>query len=302
MTNTDYRTTLETKHHNGRLLSPLTVKSHIQTIEILKAWYQATYNESLDCALLTNYDLLAFRAWSINVQRVAAATWNVRRAGLMALCSWIGDSSLMDDVRALDPKEVTIRWMDDAEYGRLMRKLERLPKEAVTALEYQRSLRDRAMISLMLFAGLRVSEVVALTVSDVEINERSGKVLVLHGKGDKRSELPLMNPVARKWIAEWISAAGLSGNVDLFGVTARTAQRSVTDIGAQAGVAGLSAHDLRHTYLKRTVDGKNSRDGQRVSLEVVKKLARHSRIETTLRYVEPSWAEMQDAVGGMEAK
>jgi len=295
----EFQTVLQIKQHNGRVISPLTVKSHIQTVGILSAWYKATYNEDLDMRLLTNYDLLAFRAWSINVQRVAAATWNVRRAGLMALCAWIGELSLMDGVRALDPKEISIRWIDDAEYGRLMRKLERLPKEAVTALEYQRALRDRAMLSLMLFAGLRVSEVCALTVADVDINERSGKVLILHGKGDKRAEMPLMNPVARKWIAGWIEAAGLGMGDSLFGVTVRTAQRAVTEIGAQAGIAGLSAHDLRHTYLKRTVDGKNSKDGQPVPLQIVKKLARHSRIETTLRYVEPSWAELENAVGGM---
>lgn len=296
---TEFRTTLKAKTNNGRVLSPLTISAHAQTLRMLEAWYLATYNEQLNPQLLTNYDLLAFRHWSLDVQRCAAATWNVRRAGLVAICAWIGDAALMGGVRAVDPKEISIRWLDDAEYGRLMRKLERLPKEAVTALEGQRALRDRAMMALMLFSGLRVSEVVALTVNDVECNERSGKVTILHGKGDKRAEVPLMMSIARKWVAEWVQAAGLAGVDALFGVTVRTAQRAVTQVGAEAGIAGLSAHDLRHTYLKRTVDGKNSKDGQPVPLQIVKKLARHSRIETTLRYVEPSWAEMENAVGGM---
>ena len=48
--------------------------------------------------------------------------------------------------------------------------------------------RDLAMIVLMLFCGLRVSEVAALNISDIRFRE---KLLVVHGKGDKVRELPL---------------------------------------------------------------------------------------------------------------
>ena len=297
--NTDFLTWLKAKTNNGKHLSMLTIASYMQTVRSLGAWYQSTYKETLNPKLLTNYDLMAFRHWSLDVVRVQSATWNARRAGLAVFCEWIGESALMAGVYSANPKEVSIRWLDDAEYGRLMRKMERLPKETVTTLEFQRAMRDRALISLMLFAGLRVSEVCALTVEDVEMGERSGKVTVLHGKGNKRADVPLMMSIARKWVSEWIECAGLVGSDSLFCVTVRTAQRSVTEAGAAAGIPGLSAHDLRHTYLKRTVDGKNSKDGQPVPLQIVKKLARHSRLETTLRYVEPSWAEMEAAVGGV---
>lgn len=280
-------------------VSALTAKTYLGVERTLSAWYASEYQTDFQPGWLTNYDLRAFRHWSLDVARVSASTWNTRRAALVAYCAMLGDPSLMDGVDACNPSEPQIRWLDDQEYGRLMRQLERLPKMAVTAGECERATRDRAMLGLMLFAGLRVSEVTALTVADVEIGERSGRVLVRHGKGDKRAEVPFMSVVARKWVTEWINAAGLGGNDPLFGVTSRTAQRAVTEIGAGAQIAGLSAHDLRHTYLKRTIQGKNSRDGQPVPLEIVKKLARHSRLETTLRYVEPSWDEMESAVGGV---
>jgi integrase/recombinase XerC len=50
------------------------------------------------------------------------------------------------------------------------------------------AMRDKAMISLMLFCGLRVAEVAGLNVSDIRFREGSLRV---RGKGDKVRELPL---------------------------------------------------------------------------------------------------------------
>ncbi len=43
--------------------------------------------------------------------------------------------------------------------------------------------RDEALLNLLLYTGLRISEASALRLADVEIRERSGKVIVRAGKG-----------------------------------------------------------------------------------------------------------------------
>jgi integrase len=293
----NFQTQLQERIHNGRMLSPLTVTSHTQTMRILEAWYQATYQETMKPELLTNYDFLEFRRYSLNVQRVAAATWNVRRAGLAAIAEWIGDASLMNGVGIQQAEETAIRWLDDAEFGRLMRRLERRIKEAVTVLEAERCVRERAMALVMLLAGLRVSEVCALQLADIEINERTGKVIIRQGKGQKSRTVPL-GLEARKAITAWLDIRG-DGAGMIFDITPRTIQRVVTQIGAEAQISGLSCHDLRHTFAKRTLDGKNSLDGKPVAITVVQKLLGHSRLDTTMRYVQPDWGEMENAVGGM---
>lgn len=291
----DFTTWLKSRTHNGRKLASLTIASHVQTYRTLGAWYESAYGEDLNPSMLTNFDVLAFRNWSINIQRVAAATWNVRRAGLAALAEWLGDASLLDGVAIQESGETAIRWLDDAEYGKLVRTLERLPKQAVTSLEHQRALRDRAMSSLMLFAGLRVSEVTSLCRADVEIGERSGSVTVRNGKGRKARKVPL-GMAARRALAPWLE---ICADEIIFTVTNRTVQRAVSDIGADAGIPGLTCHDLRHTCAKRTLDGKNATDGAPVQIGVVKNLLGHARLETTLRYTTPSWNDMEAAVGGM---
>lgn len=294
----ELETALQTKTSHGRQLSPLTISSHMQTYSILVAWYQATYQEELKPELLTNYDFLEFRRWSLQVQRVAAATWNVRRAGLAAIAEWVGDAGLMAGVGIQQAEETAIRWLDDAEYGRLMRRLERRIKEAVTLLEAQRCVRERAMALVMLLAGLRVSEVCDLQMADIEVGERSGKLVIRQGKGQKSRTVPL-GLEARKAMAAWLQIRGDASGL-VFDITPRTIQRVITQIGAEAQISGLSCHDLRHTFAKRTLDGKNSLDGKPVAITVVQKLLGHSRLDTTMRYVQPGWDELENAIGGMK--
>lgn len=70
---------------------------------------------------------------------------------------------------------------------------ERLPQTAPQALsrEEQRLLlraaeraepRDRALVLVLLFAGLRISEAVALDLDDVRVSSRKGTVIVRSGK------------------------------------------------------------------------------------------------------------------------
>ena len=291
----EYTLFLKSRVDHGRKLAALSIASHQQTARTLANWYASQYKEPLTPSLLTNYDLLAFRQWSINIQRVAASTWNVRRAGLALLAEWLGDAHLMDGVALQEMQEPAIRWLDDTEYGRLVRALERLPKQAVTALEHQRAIRDRAAISLMLFAGLRVSEVAGLRRCDIEIFDRSGHVTVHNGKGGKDGKVPL-SLAARRALSAWLD---IHTGEPVFDITTRTIQRTVTQIGAQTGITSLSCHDLRHTFAKRTLDGKNSTDGRPVSIGIVQKMLRHKRIDTTQRYTTPSWDDMTEAVGGM---
>lgn len=276
---------------NGRRLAPNSISSHIQTWRIFQAWYTAAYNESCDPGLLTNYDMLQFRHWSIDIMRVKAATWNLRRAGLVLVCEWQGHPELMEGIELQASTDTEIKWLDDTQFGRVARQLERLPKAALTPTNYREAVRNRAALGLMLFAGLRVSEVANLRKSDIVINERSGYVIIHNGKGGKDGKV-VLSLTARKAISEWLDMAGER----LFPITTHQLGVICGQVCQAAGVPGVTCHQLRHTCLKRTLDGKNSKGGNPVPISVVQQIARHARIDTTLRYVQPSWADMETAL------
>ncbi len=160
--------------------------------------------------------------------------------------------------------------------------------------------RDRALVVLMLFAGLRIGETVALAADDVSISTRKGRVVIRSGKGDAYREVAL-NALVRAVLSEWLEQRqGLAaeGEAALFvsvkgtRLSPRAADSAVRRLGADAGLA-MSAHVLRHTCLTNLV-----RQGE--DLVMVAEIAGHVRIETTRRYSMPSKADRQAAMERLE--
>jgi integrase/recombinase XerD len=146
-------------------------------------------------------------------------------------------------------------------------------------------LRDKAMLETLYASGLRVSELVALRLS--QVSHDMGVVRVI-GKGSKERLVPL-GEEALVWIKRYIKEArgGLLGGKtsdDLF-VTARggamTRQMFWHLLRRYAGRAGLrkqmSPHTLRHAFATHLLN-------HGADLRVVQLLLGHSDISTTQIY------------------
>ena len=160
--------------------------------------------------------------------------------------------------------------------------------------------RDRAIVTLLLYTGLRLHELVALDVEDVAVSARKGLVVVRSGKGDVYREVPLNRP-CREVLGPLLTvrrAAAEGGDRALFvgphgaRLTARSIDRAVRSVAARAGL-DLSAHVLRHTCVTNLVRAGND-------LVLVAELAGHRRLETTRRYGLPSAADRQSAMEALE--
>ncbi len=146
-------------------------------------------------------------------------------------------------------------------------------------------LRDRAMLELMYASGLRVSELVALKVIDMSLNDGVLRVL---GKGNKERLVPFGGE-ARRWIERYLEESRpviLDGQQtpDLF-VTARGAGMTRVMfwviVKKQAAAAGihvpLSPHTLRHAFATHLLN-------HGVDLRAVQLLLGHADISTTTIY------------------
>lgn len=172
-----------------------------------------------------------------------------------------------------------------------------LDREAVRALLAAVSthgpLRDRVLISVMLHTGLRVSEVCGLRPDDLELRDHTGRLRVRRGKGGKYREVPL-NSAVRRVLQEYL--ASHPGGPWLFfsrqrtRLSVRSAERIVSRYARLAGLEGVTAHALRHTFCKMLVDAGES-------LDRVATLAGHANLTTTARYTRPSMTDLERAVG-----
>ena len=146
--------------------------------------------------------------------------------------------------------------------------------------------RDRALLALLLFQALRVSEAIGASVED--LGDDSGyPVLRVNGKGGKVVRVPLA-PTTVVALRTWLSVAELEdgailrsvkkgGRVD--GALSRSgAFRRIRFLAKRAGIEKkISPHSLRHTAITLALDGG-------VSLRHVQDFARHADPRTTRRY------------------
>jgi integrase/recombinase XerC len=184
--------------------------------------------------------------------------------------------------------------------------MQRSPVRVISALELERlfavaegdgwmNKRDTAILALMAKAGLRVGEVVALELGDIELGARSGWVTVRMGKGNKTRRVPLSSGVCRA-LRAYLAVRPASGASVLFlsrsgnPLSARDVRRLVTRLAGRAGIEGrVTPHVLRHTFATRVLE-------MGADLATVAAILGHESVATTSRYLHPSEARLVEAV------
>jgi integrase len=175
----------------------------------------------------------------------------------------------------------------------------RLLRETVVlrAAHDSKAERDRAIIDLALFAGLRRDEIAHLAAGNIQPD--GGRWwLVLTGKGSKVRRVKIHDTLYRS-LAAWCARAKLtmgSGESTLFcnltkggnptgkALNASVIGRLVAEYGYIAGLAPLtgenclSPHDLRRTCARNAYDNG-------ATLPQVQALLGHADVKTTMRYI-----------------
>lgn len=155
---------------------------------------------------------------------------------------------------------------------------------AVIDLQTFEGIRDRALIELLYATGLRVSEVIALRVCEIDAAQG---LLTCKGKGNKHRRVPIGRS-ALYWLAQYqtarggLQAAGRSAtclfNDKTGGVLSRQqVWHSIKRYAVRAGLQGVSPHILRHSFATHLMQhGADSRS--------VQALLGHSDLATTQIY------------------
>jgi site-specific recombinase XerD len=153
---------------------------------------------------------------------------------------------------------------------------------------------------LLMLTGLRIGELAALEVEDVRLTQRTGELVIRHGKCDRRRLVPLSRP-ARAALREWlVDRASHPSAPDVAGgplwmsrtgerLSVRSISKLVSAVMRSAGL-GESAHALRHTVATRLVR-EHGRD-----LVLVADILGHADVKTTRAYARSDLDERRAAL------
>lgn len=283
--------------------SPVTVRGYLADLRAFAQWFERTNGKVLRVEEVTPADVREYRGWLQTVKRAGAATVRRRLMALRQYCRWgVAAGRIEHDptlqVKTPRKEPLSPGWLTKQEQYRLVREAERMVSAADTSTRKRLAVRDWALLVFLLNTGLRIAEVCALTLEDVQIGERSGWVAVRSGKGDKSRKVPL-NAEVRKALRAWLderAALSLSKGGEeagsLFDLTPSGAYRRLVELGRRAGVE-VHPHTLRHTLAKNLVDAG-------VGLHEVAALLGHSSLNTTRVYVTPGERDLERAMRALE--
>ncbi len=188
------------------------------------------------------------------------ASINLKMSAIRKLAAEAADNLLIDQAVANGVSRVSGVTSHGVRAGNWLTKNQ--AQQILTAPDTQtlKGLRDRAVLAVMIGAGLRRSEVAALTFEHIQ--QRDGRWLIVDitGKGNRVRSIPIPSWV-KLAIDEWTSSANISTGLVFRAfyknqtlrvepITPQAIRDIVKLYGSQIGVPELAAHDLRRTFAK----------------------------------------------------
>ncbi len=299
-----YKTHLENEDH-----SALTTIGYLADARLFIAWFEKNNREEFALEKVTPSDVREYRSYLQKDEKRKASTVNRKLASLSALMRWGVQSGRIPsdptvNIKSVQRVSVAPHWLSRQEQFALQRAIEkdlqlamlRYPKRHVTRR------RDASLVLFLLHTGLRLSEVIALELDDVQVSERKGSALVRRGKGNKERRVPL-NAEARKALDDWLAVRPQNDSSFLWvavednegnGLSGRTVQRILRRYGQDANIQHLTPHVLRHSFSKNLADNG-------VGLEKIAALLGHANLNTTRIYITPDDRDLERAVEELES-
>ncbi|RYV51781.1 tyrosine recombinase XerC [Pengzhenrongella frigida] len=268
-----------------RGLSPHTVRAYTGDLEHLFGFAQ-----TLDRVSLDQVDLAVLRSWLASMAAVPLSRATLARRGAAArtFFAWAQRTGRVGTDPALRLASaratVTLPTVLGVESAAHLLDVARTRADDGDAIH----LRDWAALEMLYATGARVGELVGADIDDVDLEQRTMRVV---GKGDKERVVPFGVPAARA-LRQWLTdgrprlATGSSGAALLLGrrghrVDQRQLREVSHEVSSLAGVDDVAPHALRHSAATHLLEGGSD-------LRAVQEVLGHATLATTQRYTHVS--------------
>lgn len=273
-------------------VSANTLRNYQADLAGFARWFTETNQEPFEARAVTPTDVRDYKAHLVAVKHRAPATVNRRLAALRRFFGWAKGAGCIaelptETVKDLPSARRSPKSLEKRDVDRLIRKAQQGGRK-----------RDLAIVLLLRHTGLRVGELSALRLDDIDSSERKGSVTVRSGKGQKYRVVPL-NADVRRAIAQYLEVRPKVVDDHLFigqrgGLLKEQAiQLVVAKYARQAGLEDVTPHTLRHSFAKHLLD-------EGVDLVTVSALLGHESLQTTAIYTQPSPRDLERAVQKLE--
>jgi integrase/recombinase XerC len=287
----------------NRHVSPHTVRAYDSDVSQYLAWVAAETGKKMSELGPADLDMASVRGHIGDLNKAGKARSSVARklSGLRTFVKYLRREEIIEHdptAMAIAPKrDQTIpTHLSEPEIERLIE---------TPSLGDPLGRRDRAILELFYASGLRLSELVAIDLEDLNLSDRMVRVM---GKGGKERLVPFNQSTLaaiKAWMKDRAAILGSrepgTGNrkrkrqedplfINYRGtrLTGRSVDRLLRRYVAQCSTRmGISPHALRHSFATHLLQ-------RGADLRAIQELLGHARLSTTQRYTHVNAAQLID--------
>jgi integrase/recombinase XerD len=286
-------------------LVPSTMKVYMGVFKEFRFWWKEKTGSERFCPKnVTPIDVQDYKQHLLNrPTRLKPTTINKKIEGIRSYFRYCEDEKILqfNPTLKLKPQKVenrydSPRWLNRNEKNKIFRFF--YDKHLKTKNPW-RFLRNKAIVYLMMYAGLRVSEVVSLEIQDIDFTHQI--VEINNGKGGKFRRVEIEKELIDS-LKEWLRLRGEKEKTRRVFIsqkkgplTSNAVQRMFSKLGYEINIKGLTPHVLRHTFCHDLAE-------KGFSLSLIAALAGHSDLNTTRIYTVAGKKERRKAIQSLSGE
>ena len=256
-----------------------TVKAYSQGMKDYMRWYEETFGKRMKVLLRPN--VLDYISYLRTVKGLNNRSVNAKLASLHSFNLYLISAGYKTEVVLTkeDYLKVQTAYASPSTVDR--GEVERFRQEILE----NNGIRDYAIVTILAYAGLRISECLELRMGDISLAAR--EITVRHGKGDKMRVVYFGNKVANA-VREYLKSRPATENPYLFpGRGDSHLTRGQVNRIFNAHSASITPHTLRHFFCSNALENG-------YSIGELANQAGHSNVHTTLLYTNPTKEKMKE--------
>ncbi|MFV2050867.1 tyrosine-type recombinase/integrase [Metabacillus litoralis] len=250
-----------------------TIKTYVCVLEKFQTWLDE-HNKELE--QISKNDVQLYMDHLEELQR-NAGTIEKYLAAISVFSRFLGRPEIIVDIQCVEK-------VKDNEVPESLNEHEE--KLLLSAVKSDRNLRNIAIVYTLLYTGIRISELCALNVSDIKINEEERLLLIRDINGEVERTVPLSQEVSIH-LSNYIESLKTANEALIVSsVNKRITTRAVQYMLQKYDV---HPHKLRHTFCQKLVD-------KGIDIHTVAKLAGHKDVNVTKRYTNNVVTNLEEAI------
>lgn len=261
-----------------------TIRSYSRTIKDYNNWCKDTFGKKPNKLLREN--IIEYKCFLQNVKKLDAKSINLALKAIAKYNKFLVELNIQKNlvISKNDYLKIQAPFVNPATISKT--EVEKFRQDILE----NRSKRDFALVTLLAYTGMRISEATNLKVDD--INLQSKEIIVRKGKGNKQRLViandKIINAVKsyikersnyRYKDSEYLFISRQSGKLD----------NSVVNRFFNTNSKTITPHTLRHFFCSYAIENG-------FSVHEVASLAGHTNIHTTMVYTNPSKEEMKNKI------